>query len=393
MKRRDILKYTSLFGIGIASSPEILWSNAVKNAQINNRKFLLKNKFISEYSPKSLPKLSSLKARLHWNENPFGPNPEAIKKFNHYSKKGNYYSWDILDDFVKKIARKEGVKPGNIMMGPGSSDLLEKVGMVLFQRTGNIIAADPCYMSLINVISAFGGEWKPIKLNNKFEHDLTKMKLSIDSNTRLIYITNPNNPTATITNHEKLYSFCDEVSSKIPVFVDEAYLEISEGGLKNSMVGLVSKGRDVIITRTFSKIHGMAGLRLGYMIASEERIKKISKITRGGMGIAGPTIHAAMESVDDKEFLDLSRKKLISNREYTVTQLNNRNFYPMPSSANFLIFELPKTADPNQFLNRMYNQKVSIKVMHFWNRNWCRVSIGTKKNMETFLYAFDKALI
>ena len=120
-------------------------------------------------------------------------------------------------------------------------------------------------------------------------------------------------------------------------------MEISEGGLKNSMVGLVSKGRDVIITRTFSKIHGMAGLRLGYMIASEERIKKIGKITRGGMGIAGPTIHAAMESIDDNGFLDLSKKKLISNREYTVTQLNNRNFYPMPSSANFLIFELPKT--------------------------------------------------
>ena len=393
MKRRDILKYTSLIGIGIASSPEILWSNAVKNAHINNKKFLFKNNFISEYSPKSLPKLSSLKARLHWNENPFGPNPKAIKKFNLYSKKGNYYSWDLLDDFVQKIATKEGVKPGNVMMGPGSSDLLEKVGMVLFQKAGNIIAADPCYMSLINVISSFGGEWKPIKLNNKFEHDLTKMKSSIDSNTKLIYITNPNNPTATITNFKNLYSFCDEVSKKIPVFIDEAYLEISEGGLKNSMVGLVSKGRDVIITRTFSKIHGMAGLRLGYMIASEERIKKIGKITRAGMGIAGPTIHAAMESIDDNEFLDLSKQKLISNREYTTTQLNIRNFYPMPSSTNFLIFELPETADPNQFLNRMYDQKVSVKVMRFWNKNWCRVSIGTKENMETFLYAFDKALI
>ena len=170
-------------------------------------------------------------------------------------------------------------------------------------------------------------------------------------------------------------------------------MEISEGGLKNSMVGLVSKGRDVIITRTFSKIHGMAGLRLGYMVATEERLKKINQITRGGMGIAGPTIHAAMESLNDNYFLETSKQKLISNREYTVKELKSRNFYPMPSSTNFLIFELPKSTNPNLFLGKMYAEKVSVKAMNFWNKKWCRVSIGTKENMEKFVSAFDKALI
>jgi len=387
------LKYSGLFGIGFVSSPEIIWSNAIDRSINRKNEFILKNNIMAEYGPPKMPKLSSLKARLHWNENPYGPNPNAIEKFNYYSSKGNFYSWDILKDFVKKIALKEGVKPENVMTGPGSSDLLEKVALVVFQNGGNVIAADPCYMSLINVVNSIGGSWKSVKLTSGYEHDLDKMESTIDSNTKLIYITNPNNPTATITNSKKLYDFCDSVSIKVPVFIDEAYLEISEGGLKNSMVDLVSRGRDVIITRTFSKIHGMAGLRLGYMIATEERLKKINEITRGGMGIAGPTIHAAIESLNDNSFLESSKEKLISNREFTVKELKSRNFYPMPSSTNFLIFELPERTNPNLFLGKMYGEKVSVKAMNFWNKKWCRVSIGTKENMEKFISAFDKAMI
>ena len=387
------MKYSGLFGIGFVSSPEIIWSNAIDRSINRKNEFILKNNIMAEYGPPKMPKLSSLKARLHWNENPYGPNPNAIEKFNYYSSKGNFYSWDILKDFVKKIALKEGVKPENVMTGPGSSDLLEKVALVVFQNGGNVIAADPCYMSLINVVNSIGGSWKSVKLTSGYEHDLDKMESTIDSNTKLIYITNPNNPTATITNSKKLYDFCDSVSKKVPVFIDEAYLEISEGGLKNSMVDLVSRGRDVIITRTFSKIHGMAGLRLGYMIATEERLKKINEITRGGMGIAGPTIHAAIESLNDNSFLESSKEKLISNREFTVKELKSRNFYPMPSSTNFLIFELPERTNPNLFLGKMYGEKVSVKAMNFWNKKWCRVSIGTKENMEKFISAFDKAMI
>lgn len=393
MNRRNLLKYSGLFGIGFVSSPEIIWSNAIDRSINRKNEFILKNNIMAEYGPPKMPKLSSLKARLHWNENPYGPNPNAIEKFNYYSSKGNFYSWDILKDFVKKIALKEGVKPENVMTGPGSSDLLEKVALVVFQNGGNVIAADPCYMSLINVVNSIGGSWKSVKLTSGYEHDLDKMESTIDSNTKLIYITNPNNPTATITNSKKLYDFCDSVSKKVPVFIDEAYLEISEGGLKNSMVDLVSRGRDVIITRTFSKIHGMAGLRLGYMIATEERLKKINEITRGGMGIAGPTIHAAIESLNDNSFLESSKEKLISNREFTVKELKSRNFYPMPSSTNFLIFELPERTNPNLFLGKMYGEKVSVKAMNFWNKKWCRVSIGTKENMEKFISAFDKAMI
>ena len=143
MKRRNLLKYSGLVGIGFVSSPELIWSNALDDSIKKKNEFILKNNIMAEYAPPKMPRLSSLKARLHWNENPYGPNPVAIEKFNYYSSKGNFYSWDILKNFIKKIAVKEGVKSENIMTGPGSSDLLEKGALVLFQNGGNVIAADP----------------------------------------------------------------------------------------------------------------------------------------------------------------------------------------------------------------------------------------------------------
>ena len=393
MKRRNLLKYSSALGLGLFTSPSLLWSKELDQSIKSGRNYIFKNEDIIEYSPSTFPKLSELKARLHWNENPYGPSKLALKAYKQNAKSANFYSWDVLSDFTKKIAKKEGVKSENIMTGPGSSDLLEKVAITLFKKGGTVIAADPCYMSLVNVVLSMSGDWKSVKLNSNFEHDLDKMESKIDSNTKLVYITNPNNPTATITNTKKLYDFCDRVSQKVPVFIDEAYLEISEGGLENSMVGLVSKGRDVIVSRTFSKFYGMAGFRLGYIVATDQRLSEIRGITRGGMGISGPTIYAAMKSLDDTNFLDECKEKLIFNRTFTENQLKSRGFDPMPSNTNFLIFELPNDQNPNIFLKKMYDQKVSIKVMKFWEKNWCRVTVGTLDNMKTFINAFDKALV
>ena len=391
--RRNALKLGGLIGLGSIANFETVWSHNVNSANTLNKKFIFESKTISEYTPPVMPKLSSLKARLHWNENPFGPSPMALKSFVKYAKQGNYYSWDTLKDFVSKVATKENVNKSNIMTGPGSSDLLEKAAIAIFEgEKGNIVTADPCYMSLVNVASALGASWKPIKLDKNFEHDLDKMNSAIDSQTKLVYITNPNNPTATVTNAKHLFEFCADVSDRVPVFVDEAYLELTQLGLKNSMAKLISQGKDVIVTRTFSKIHGMAGLRLGYMLAPPDRINEINKITRGGMGISGPTIQAAMSSLDDTNFLNSCKTKIAFNRDFTIKELNYRGLNPLPSSTNFLIFELQKDIDPNNFLSEIYSKKVTVKALNFWNKNWCRVSIGSMDSMKIFFEAFDEII-
>lgn len=393
LNRREWLKRGALAFTAVALTPRETWASLVVKAQNEKRSFLYEtHTYFNEFVPPELPNFNMVKARLIWNENPYGPSKKAIASFQKKALDGNHYSWSLLDDLIAKIAKNEGVKPSQIMMGPGSSDLLEKTAMILFSRNqGNIISADPSYMSLITVAKAAGGEWKAIKLTKDYQHDLDGMEKAIDENTKLVYITNPNNPTATITDTENLKSFCERVATKVPVFIDEAYIELSKGGLKNSMAPLVAEGKNILVSRTFSKIYGMAGLRVGYMMGSEKMIQDIKDITRGGMGISGPSIAAASTSLDDYEFTAFCKEKLIEARSYTVNYLKEHDIVCMPSQTNFLIF--PIDMDGNTFLEKIYAKKVVVRAFKFWEQNWCRVSIGTMDEMKVFTTAISEILV
>ena len=388
LNRRDWLKKGTLSLAAMALLPSDIWAMAVEEAQQNNSLFLFNpsNKF-NEFTPPVF-KENKLKAILRANENPYGPPPMAAKVFQETVFTGNRYAWKSLKDLIGKLAKQENVKPEQILMAPGSSDILEKVAMVLFQKGGNVISADPSYMSLIQVSKSVGGQWKSFKLKDNFEHDLDAMEAAIDSDTKLVYICNPNNPTGTVTNAKKLKEFCSRVSEKVPVFVDEAYIELSKNGLKDSMNSLVSEGKNVIVARTFSKIYGMAGLRIGYMIGKEETVNQIKEITRGGMGITGPSIAAATKSLDEKEFIDMCKTKIASARDYTKKYLESKGYSIMPSETNFMIFEIDM--DGKEFLEKIYAKQVGVRAFKFWDKNWCRVSIGTMEEMELFTKAMDE---
>src|SRR5690606_6242402 len=131
---------------------------------------------------------------------------------------------------------------------------------------------------------------------------------AIDSDTKLVYVCNPNNPMGAITEAGSLKEFCKTASKKTPIFVDEAYLEFMDNPEDNTMAGLVSEGYDVMIARTFSKVHGMAGLRIGYLVATEERIKSITKMVRGTMGLCVTSLKGAIASLQDEQFIVNCRK-------------------------------------------------------------------------------------
>lgn len=390
--RRNWLK-TSIFSLGaMALSPDKIWADSIEYAHKTNSKFLFPGVLpFNEYTPPKFPDLKTIKARLCWNENPFGPSPLATEAFMAKAKEGNYYAWPYLNDLIDVIAEKEGVKKSQIMMGPGSSDMLEKTAIVAFHKGGNIVSADPCYMSLVNVAKSFNSDWKPIRLTDDYQHNLIEMEKAIDENTKLVYITNPNNPTGTCTDPEKMKAFCRKVSSRVPVFIDEAYLDLTDGGLDNSVAPLISEGYNVMVARTFSKIHGMAGLRIGYMLAQEETLEKINDITRGGMGITGPSIAAASASLADKEFLSESKSKIKAARTYMTEYLDSKGFNYMPSETNFIIF--PIDLDGNEFLTQIYERKIAVRCFDFWGKNWCRVSMGTPEEMKIFTSALDEILV
>ena len=334
---------------------------------------------------------AKLLAKLNANENPYGPSPMAMEALKDAAVQGNRYGWRSLSQLIDLITEREGVDKEHIMMGPGSSDLLEKFGLVLFMNGGNIVSADPSYMSMINVAKSVGATWKGVKLKSDWSHDLEAMEKAIDDETRLVYICNPNNPTGTITAYQELYDFCSRVADRVPVFIDEAYLEFIDGPEGKSMVSLLSQSKNVIVARTFSKIHGMAGLRVGYVAALPETLKSIQQITRGGMGITITSIAAALASMKDKTFLKASKRKNKEARDFTFSQLKAMGYDPVPSQTSFMIFP-QEEMEGKQYLDEMASLGVRVRSFEIYDKTWCRVSMGTMEEMKIFLNALGKVI-
>lgn len=267
------------------------------------------------------PVANEIKARLSANENPWGPSKKAVAAIAQSAVNGNRYVYNSSREMEELLAKKEGVTPEHILLSAGSTDILEKIAFALCMKGGNVVSADPSYLSLVRTAQSIGATWKNIPLTSDYAHDLDAMEKEVDGETKIVYICNPNNPTGTLTSIDKIKSFCKQVSSKVPVFIDEAYLELLDNPESQTAVGLVSEGYDVIVCRTFSKIHGMAGLRVGYMVANPERIKMIKKLVRTEMGLCVTSLQGAMTSLADTEFQNFTRENTKVSREFTFKAL------------------------------------------------------------------------
>lgn len=329
-------------------------------------------------------------ARLNANENPFGPSPKARLAVIESAINGNRYAHGESAKLRKMIAEREGVSEDYIMMGPGSTDLLEKVAITHFLAGGNIVSADPAYMSLINTAKAFKATWKNVPLKKDWSHDCAAMEKAIDANTKLIYVCNPNNPTGSITNATELRAFCSKAADKAPVFVDEAYLDYMENPMASSMVDLVAKGKNVIVARTFSKIHGMAGLRIGYIVALPKTLEKIDSMVRGNMGMCITSVMGAIASMEDKEFLERSRKLTTEGREFVCSELKKQGFNYIPSYTSFILF--PIAMNGKDFLKKMYDSGVGVRSFEVDGQTYCRVSVGLPDELKLFTESLKKVL-
>jgi histidinol-phosphate aminotransferase len=209
------------------------------------------------------------------------------------------------------------------------------------------------------------------------------MYAAIDSDTKLIYICNPNNPTGTLTSIDEIKSFIKKVDSKVPIFIDEAYLELLDNAASQTAVGLIKEGYDIIVCRTFSKIHGMAGLRVGYMAAKAERVKMIQSLVRTEMALCVTSVQGALASLGDVAFQDFTRKTNKENREYTFEQLKKLGFNPIPSVTNFILF--PIDMSTKELLSKMVERGVGIRGFEIGGNPYGRVSIGKLDEMKLFV--------
>lgn len=329
------------------------------------------------------------KVRLNSNENPYGPSDKARHAVVEMLSESNRYPFQVIDELKAVLAAKEGVSPEYIHVGAGSSDMLCQTGVAFGLEGGRVLSPYPTFPLLMNYAEIFKATWDKVELNDKLECDYDAMAAAITADTRLAFICNPNNPTGTFVDNAKVRAFCETISPKVPVYADEAYLEFLEPAQQVSMVELVKKDMNVIVSRTFSKIYGLAGLRVGYIVAKPDLIKRISKFA-SGFPMNQPAIAAAHASLGDTAFMKMTRDKNAAARAVLTDYLDGHKTFYGKSHINLVFFPAPK--DGKTILTKMDEKGFLIRIWDYKQREWCRVSIGTLDEMKQFVKAFDEVV-
>lgn len=321
---------------------------------------------------------------LHNNESPFGISPSARSAVVDSISRSNRYPHKDYPRLVDLIAEREKVPPDHIILGAGSTEVMVTL-IHLAQDRGEILVGDPTYFDFIYYADEAGCTLNRVQLNDRFEHDLAAMGKRITSQTGLIYICNPNNPAGSITPKDKLVLFCEQASKQTLVVVDEAYHEYAEDRAYSSMIDLVKQGNNVIVTRTFSKIFGLAGLRIGYGIALPDTIEKLERLSRNFAPVAWLSLQAAIASYRDRTFIQTIKEKNKRIRQYLIQELEGLGLRCIPSHTNFVLF--PVDQDARNLANKLEERRILVRPFVFHGRQWIRVSCGTMDEIKAFISA------
>ena len=324
--------------------------------------------------------------RMSSNENPYGPSPKAIKAMEGAFKYGNLYG-GITDEIIAVQAAIEKVPKESIMISNGSGEILQVAGLFASAEPGSVVAAYPTYASLLSTAKAMGAKIINVPVDESMHVDLNAMYAAIKPDTRLVYICNPNNPLPTIIEKKALEDFVRTVSKDRLVFVDEAYYEYVDNPDFGSMMHLIAEGlNNVIVARTASKIHGIAGLRVGFGFAHPDLIRKMSMLATGSVDILAQ--HAALVSYQDKEFQDFSRAKNKEGLAILEGMYEELGLRYVKSNANFSFFETGIEVD--EFRATMREHKILVGRAFQPFTKWARVSIAKPEEMAYFVQTYKQ---
>ncbi|HJW30355.1 MAG TPA: histidinol-phosphate transaminase [Saprospiraceae bacterium] len=326
--------------------------------------------------------------KLNSNENAYGPGPASMKAMVESLGQANRYPWDIINGLRNAIAGREDVSPDHVLVTAGSTEILALAGLAFGLHKGEMLACDPTFDFLMRYAEKFKCKWKKIPVAADFQYDLNAISDAAGKKTRLIFICNPNNPTGMEIPNDTLKSFCTSHAAKYPIYIDEAYIEFSSRGKESSMVSLVDQYPNLIIGRTFSKIYGLAGMRIGYAIAHPDTIAKLDVIHQGrGMNISVAAAAGAIAALTDPGFETMVRGKVIEGRNLVNKAFDQWGVKYLPSATNFIFFRNEKfTANPQKAM-----EQENILIRNYDNvEGWSRVSIGKVEEMKQFVEAMGK---
>jgi len=327
-------------------------------------------------------------AQLRSNENPYGPADSALKMIDYAAKKGAYYPASAVNTLTRMIAERHGVEPENITVSTGSAEALSAIALIYGQK-GPIIGprlffdATPLYAKKLGL-----ADIKRAPMRADMSVDLAAIESMVTPDTGMVHLCNPNNPTGMLSNSTELKSAVKRMAKSTTVLVDEAYMELTDNPKTNSCIDLIREGHDVIVARTFSKIYGMAGIRVGYAISSPEAAQKIRAANMSWM--SGVGLAAAIGCYNDMKFLDYSMSKIIEGKEMVQDRLKSLGCEMLPSHTNFVYFKSGKDAD--DVAAALKERNINIRGTYMDYDEWSRVSMGHLNDVETFCNTLPEIL-
>jgi histidinol-phosphate aminotransferase len=322
--------------------------------------------------------------RLSSNENPYGPSPTALKAMNDAFGLSCRYPDEHNDELVDALAKLNGVSRDQILLGDGSGEILKLCADTFTgPKLGKLVAADPTFEAILNHAKVNGAEVVKVSLTPSFSHDLPKMEKAAKEG--LVYICNPNNPTASITPKNELREFIAKAPRRTMILVDEAYYHYADSPDYESVVPLIKDYPNLIVARTFSKIYGMAGLRCGYCLAHRETIERM-RPHQPWDSVNIMALAAAVASLNDPDQVANGCRLNSEARAFVTSELNAIGYKQIPSQANFIMIDVKRPAAP--LIEAMKQRSVQVGRLFPALPNHMRVTIGKKTEMETFLSAF-----
>jgi histidinol-phosphate aminotransferase len=326
--------------------------------------------------------------RLSANENPYGPSPKALEAMTDSFDLACRYPDEHNNVLIEKLATLNKVSRDQILLGDGSGEILKLCAETFTgKENGALVAADPTFEAILNNANANGAEVVKVPLTSSFSHDLPQMAAAAKKG--LIYICNPNNPTASITPKNELREFVAKAPRATMILVDEAYFHYADSPDYESAIPLVKHHPNLIVSRTFSKIYGMAGLRCGYCITQKDTVEQL-RAHQMWDSVNIMALAAAAANLHDPDQVPNGQRLIKEVKAFTISELAKMGYKTIPSQANFIMFDCQRPVVP--LIKALKDRKVEVGRLFPALPNYMRVTIGKKSEMESFLATFRQVL-
>ncbi|MFD2616422.1 histidinol-phosphate transaminase [Terrilactibacillus laevilacticus] len=328
--------------------------------------------------------------RLASNENPLGPSPKAIEAMVEAVREVHLYPEATCGELVSDLAHYYDIKPEEIVTGNGADNLINQLGQAFINEGDEVVYCTPTFAAYRSSTLLMGGKPVEIPLVDGFVYDLDGLLTQITDKTKMIFVCNPNNPTGTLLEEGRLSSFLDKVPEQVLVILDEAYIEFIQEEHYTTGVDFIKRYSNVIVLRTFSKLYGLAGNRVGYAMAQKpliDRMKKVREVfSVNRVGHIGA--HAALK---DQAHRDKTIEKNSAERKRLVEFFEEQDFDVTPSHTNFIFVDVKM--DAGEVFQKLMEKGVLIRPCSGWGYNThIRVSIGSHDQNTKFMESLSEVV-